>query len=466
MSLEAPPERPPRWATPRTDAPTHGHLFDQVASVLGFMLYGWQRLVADVSLEIDPTTGALRYRTVGVSVARQNGKTLLVLIRIALELIRPGRVVAYTAQDRNYARRQWQKHCNLLMQIPAFACEVRDYIKANGQETLVMKNGSIYLILTPNEDAARSLTVDLAVIDEAYSQRSLTIVGGILPTMVTRPSAQQDLGPTPALHPSARSRHYTERGRASLDDPLTQMAWFEWATKDGADLFDHEAWADANPALGLPGGPLVRALEAELLDGGEDVFRREHLNQWHDDGAYGGIDPVAWAGCFDPEGPPGEVVLSLDVTPERDAGTLVAAGELSPGRTAVEVIESTADLQALVLRTIEVARNQNAPVVIDRPSPAGACLPALERAEVTVHQIPLTELSRACAEFSDAVGAAQIAHAGDPRLSDAVIGATKRRVGDGWVWDRRAGVDITALNAATLARWGILGGVLKAGAVW
>ena len=53
---------------------------DQVASVLGFMLYGWQRLVADVSLEIDPTTGALRYRTVGVSVARQNGKTLLVLI--------------------------------------------------------------------------------------------------------------------------------------------------------------------------------------------------------------------------------------------------------------------------------------------------------------------------------------------------------------------------------------------------
>jgi hypothetical protein len=465
--LETPPERPPRWATPRTGGATFGRQFDQVASVLGFMLYTWQRRVADVALEIDPATEALRYRTVGVSVARQNGKTLLVLIRIALELIRPNRVVAYTAQDRNYARRQWQLHCNLLMEIPAFAREVREYTKANGQETLVMRNGSIYLIITPNEDAARSLTVDLAVIDEAYSQKSLAIIGALQPTMVTRPSAQLWVLSNAGTHHSVLFRHYTERGRGAVDDPASQMCWFEWATADGADLFDHEAWADANPALGLRGGPLPRALEAELLDGGEDVFRREHLNQWHDDGAYGGIDPVAWAGCFDPTPPPAEVFLSLDITPERDSGSLVAAGEIGPGRrTAIEVIEATADLQQLVVRTIEVARRHEATVIIDRPSPAGACLPALERAQVTVHQVTLTEVTRACAEFCDAVAASLVAHAGDPRLSDAVIGATKRRVGDGWVWNRRGGTDITALNAATLARWGIVAALEQVADVW
>lgn len=457
MSWPAPPERPPRWATPRSvERRSLGGLFDEVASVCGVMLFLWQRLVADVALEVDPLTRALRYRTVGVSVARQNGKTLLVVIRIALELIRPNRTVVYTAQDRNYARRQWEKHCDLLWSIPAFRQEVvpNGYVKANGRETLKMRNGSEYIIVTPNEDAARSLTVDLAIIDEAYAQRSMAVVGGLTPTMVTRPSAQLWVLSNAGTFTSVLFRHYTDVGRAGVGDARSRMAWFEWAAADDCDLLDHEAWADANPALMLPGGPLLDALEGELLDGGEEQFRREHLNLWLPGGALVGVDAVAWAACFDPTPPPPKVTLALDITPERDWGSLVAAGELTAGRTAVEVLEHTTDLQRLVNRTVEVAVRQEATVVIDRPSPAGACIPALERAHASVRLIAVPEVQRACGEFHDAVVASFIAHRGDPRLTDAVLGATKRRVGDGWVWDRRAGVDITPLNAATLARWG------------
>jgi len=106
-----------------------------------------------------------------------------------------------------------------------------------------------------------------------------------------------------------------------------------------------------------------------------------------------------------------------------------------------------------VARTCEVADRHDAEVIIDRPSPAGACLPALERAEVRVNLIPVTEASRACGLFHDAVMAGHVSHRGDPRLTDAVLGATKRRISDGWVWNRRLGVDITPLNAATLAHW-------------
>lgn len=455
MSLLAPPERPPRWATPRSvERNTLGGPFDRVASVLGIMLFLWQSQVADVALEIDPLTKALRYRTVGISVARQNGKTLLVVIRVALELIRPRRTVVYTAQDRNYARRQWEKHCDLLMSIPAFACEVRDYTKAHGRETLTMRNGSEYIIVTPNEDAARSLTVDLAVIDEAYAQRSMAVIGGLTPTMITRPSAQLWVLSNAGTFSSVLFKHYTERGRAAVGDARSRMCWFEWAAADDADLLDPEAWADANPALGLSGGPLPGALEAELLDGGEDTFRREHLNQWLDLGAFVGVDAVAWAACFDPQPLPDDVTLALDITPERDWGALVAAGQTSPGRTAIEVLEHTADIQHLVARTIEVALRHQATVVIDRPSPAGACLPALERAGIATRLVAVPDVGRACGEFHDAVIANLIAHRSDPRLTDAVLGATKRRVSDTWVWDRRSGVDITALNAATLARWG------------
>jgi hypothetical protein len=425
--------------------------------VLGFMLYGWQRGAADVALELDPITRALYYRTVGVSVARQNGKTTLVLVRVALELIQPGRTVAYTAQDRNYARRQWEKHCDGLVSKPAFAAEVRDYTKTNGRETLVMRNGSRYMILTPNEAAGRSLTIDLAVIDEAYSQRSMAVVGGLTPTMVTRPSAQLWVLSNAGTRTSVLFRHYTERGRTSVTDPRARMCWFEWTAPDDCDVFDHATWAEANPTMGLPGGVLESALEAELVEHGEDAFRREHLNQWHDDGAMAGIDTVAWAACFDPVPPGDGLCLSLDITPERDWGALVAAGAVvADGRCALEVIEHTADIQHLVARTVEVAKRHGATVVIDRPSPAGACLPALVRNEVTHRLLSLPDVQRACGDFHDAVAAATIAHAGDPRLTDAVLGATKRRVSDAWVWDRRAGVDITALNAATLARWGVV----------
>lgn len=456
-SPEQAPERPPRWATPRSlERRTLGGAFDQLASVLGIMLFLWQRLVADVALEVDPLTRALRYRTVVVSVARQNGKTLLVVIRVALELIRPKRTVAYTAQDRNYARRQWEKHCDLLMSIPAFAREVVDYTKANGRETLKLRNGSEYLIVTPNEDAGRSLTIDLAVIDEAYAQRSMAVVGGISPTMITRPSAQLWILSNAGTFASALFRHYTLVGRDSVVNARSRLCFFEWSSALDAELLDQASWADANPSLGLPGGPILTALEAELLEVGEETFRREHLNQWLDLGELAGVDAVAWAACFSPTPLPVQVCLSLDITPERDWGSLVAAGDLGGGRTALEVIEHTTDLQHLVARTVEVAARHAATVVIDRPSPAGACIPALERAAVTVQLIALPEVQRACGEFHDAISAALVAQPGDPRLTDAVLGASKRTVGDGWVWNRRAEVDITPLNAATLARWGVV----------
>ena len=65
-------------------------------------------------------------------------------------------------------------------------------------------------------------------------------------------------------------------------------------------------------------------------------------------------------------------------------------------------------------------------------------------------------MARACGEFHDAVLHGMITHRSDSRLTDAVLGAGKRRMSDGWVWDRRAGTDISALMAATLARWGVL----------
>jgi hypothetical protein len=53
------------------------------------------------------------------------------------------------------------------------------------------------------------------------------------------------------------------------------------------------------------------------------------------------------------------------------------------------------------------------------------------------------------------VASRNLRHLGQPELTAAVAGASKRSIGDASAWERRnASVDITPLVAATNALWG------------
>lgn len=472
----------PRWGTKRQpDRPTRGGIDQEVAKLLGWDLFPWQVDAVDVAGEYDPDTRLPCYRSVGIGVARQGGKTTLVLTRIARQLIPPRQTVAYTAQDRGLARTKWAEHVELLMSTP-FAQRVKQVDRTNHREMLVLDNGSRYMPVTPStKKAARSLSVDLAVIDEAHSHPDMGVVAALQPTMAARPHAQIWLLSNAGNEDSGLWRHYTDLGRLEVDNPASTMCWIEYAADAGADVFDKDAWAEANPSLGLPGGVLVSALADGALTMDRATFLREHLNVWADAARLTGIDQVVWAGCRDDDTMPGtDVAVALDFTPERDRGALVVAGpppdvprdELC----CLEVLEAGSDLELIVTRAAEIANRWDALIIIDRGGPAASAIPALERmtkygvTEVSmvaggyprdngthrVRLIPLTELTRACGDFHDAAVNAKLSHRGDYRLTDAVLSATKRKVGDAWCWQRQGQGDITPLVAATLARWGIV----------
>lgn len=450
----------PRWGTPRRlERPTRGGLDRQVAALLGWSFFPWQGHAADVAGEYHPDSKAPAYRTVGISVSRQNGKTTLICARIARQLIPPRQTVAYTAQDRGLARTKWAEHVELLMSTP-FADRVTRIDRTNHREMLVMDNGSRYMPVTPSaKKAARSLSIDLAVIDEAHAHEDMGVVSAIQPAMAARPHAQIWLLSNAGNTRSGLWRHYTDLGRLEVNNPASTMCWIEYAADPEADVFDHQAWADANPALGLPGGILELALSDGALTMERDIFCREHLNVWADNTALTGIDPVMWAACRNDDVLPGvDVALGLDFTPERDRGALVVAGEVD-NVCALEVLEASSDLEAIVNRAADVANRWRCLIAIDRGSPAASAIPALEKATMQedgthrVWLIPFTDFVRACGDFHDATARAQISHRGDYRLTDAVTTASKRRIGDAWMWKRRGYGDITPLTAATLARW-------------
>ena len=456
MSLKANPLTEPRWGTPRrVERATRGGVLVKAAALLGWALHPWQSHVSNVALEVH-ASGVPYFRTVGISVARQNGKTLLVLARIAMELFGRNRTVAYTAQDRITARRKWEEMCRALVAVPSFARRVVHFHTNNGQEELLLDTGSRFIIVTPNDRAGRALSVDLAVIDEAFAARSMGIVGALGGTMAARSHAQLWIVSNAGTADSTLFRHYTETGRAQIANPASPMAWFEWAAREDADVLDHSAWIDANPSLDLPHGVVSAHLSEQALTIDADRFRREYLNLWVDIDVLIGIDADTWAACRSDDLVPGDrVSLSCDLTPERDRGALTAAGDVD-GRTPLEVIEHTSDIGKLEQRTIEVAKRHRADVVLDRGSPACSFVPALERAGVNVRLISGPDFARACGDFHDAARLRRLSHRGDYRLLDAVLAASKRPMGDSWVWKRRGSADITPLTSATCARWGIV----------
>src|ERR1035437_1162136 len=93
----------PRWATPRRDRPSLGHELAVIAMKLGLPFMPWQRLVADVGLELLPN-GLPAYRTAIFTVPRQSGKTTLLLALVIHRAIFWPRSEEHTSelQSRQY----------------------------------------------------------------------------------------------------------------------------------------------------------------------------------------------------------------------------------------------------------------------------------------------------------------------------------------------------------------------------
>ena len=434
--------------------------------MLGWELFGWEQSAVDLAGEFDPATGRPRFRTVGISVARQNGKTTVVLVRVGRQLLPRRQTVAYTAQDRSLARTKWLEHVELLMDTP-FANRVERVDRQQNREVMVMKNGSRYMPVTPtSKKAGRSLSIDLAIIDEAYSHNDMGVVKALNPTLITRPKAQLWIVSNAGDSDSALWWHYTELGRRMVDVPDSTLCWIEYAPEGDlhtVDVHDPANWYVANPSLGEPGGVDLIALKAASIEDDVSTFRKEHLNLWVDRSTAAGLDGAVWDNCRNDALVPGEhVAFGLDFDPERTVGALVSAGRVGDV-TPIEVIAVNDDFDSLVQRAAANANAFKGVIVIQSGSPAASEIPTLERLTAygrkkdhRVKVIAQPEMARAVGSFYDAATTGRLSHRNDPRLNLAIAAAVRREVGDTFVWERRVSESIAPLTAATLARWGVL----------
>ena len=456
---------PPRWCPqPNWDAPNHLQSFERTGALMGLTTQDWVRLVVTIHTELGED-GLPRYREAGLSVARQNGKTVYSCQAAVQRMVGWGQptVTVFGAQNGRTSRRIVTKRWYpMFIQGTAMASYAGiEVLKGNEPELRSRRFGSEIVIHSGGESDAHGDSCDLVLLDEIWAHEDDRIEQAVEPTMRARPHAQlvwfSTEGTADSHYMASKVDRSKEMIEAGVDGSSTMVMW---QADENAETGDRKAWVDANPGLGFTVG--MRALEAEydkVINGKstEESFRRSVMNLRTGYGEYGAVNRASWEKCLTDELTLEDpIVLGIDANPERTASSIVAADVT--GR--VQVVECRNGADWLVPWLMELLRWQQGPPV-RRVALLGSGafredVDLIERV-VPVDVVNDARWPVACGRFMERALAGPAADEGlsverNTKLSTAVRSAQKRVREKTWIWTRPApDLDLSPLHAATLA---------------
>lgn len=235
---------------------------------IGLNLYPWQHHALDVMMSMDAEHKWL-YREVAVVVARQNGKTELLIPRILAGLERGERFI-HTAQNRLLPRKVLTK---LALHVPK-GSKVR---LANGQEAINTPDGGSYVIVAPQR-GARGESADVLIIDELREMEDFDFIAAAEPTLTDSANPQVIYLSNAGTEQSVVLNDLRLRSKED-----SALAYMEWSAGPERATDDRAGWLEANPAIGYSNLSLelMEKLYQKYERAGElAVFETEHLCRW------------------------------------------------------------------------------------------------------------------------------------------------------------------------------------------
>lgn len=425
-----------------------------LAKAYGLVLDPWQENVLQAAMGVR-SDGQWASPTVGISVPRQNGKGALIEARELAGLLLFGeKTIIHSAHEQKTARVGFERILSYFENYDDLRKKVKPtggIMSALGREYIKLRSGAELHFPARSKGAIRGFSIDCLILDEGQ------ILGdpaweAIKPTISARPNTQTwVLGtpPTP-LDDGAVFERMRARGLEGKDH---RLCWCEWSAAPGASLDDREAWAQANPALGL------RITEETIADERNELsdhgFARERLGVWSSERVLAVIPTERWESraipaADVPTDPPS--AFGLDMSHDRVVSIGVCVGE----HVEVAALDKVTDTLGAVEWLIERA-STTIPVVVDGQSPAASMVSALRDAGVNVVITSAADMAKACGSFYDAVLEDRLTHFDQSPLNAALSGARKRPIGTagGWGWDRKDySINLAPLVSVTLARFG------------
>lgn len=325
MALADAPVAPKGRAKPRLAPPLPARSdlagFRNTAVELAISLMEWQETVARY-LEAQDADGNHLYREVAIIVARQNGKTELLVPLIVKRLV-AGKRIMHTAQDRSLPREVFYRVADVMWEHYSHLFPLRNGRPtkpryANGQEEIRLSNGGIYSIVAPTRGGARGPSRDLVIIDELREMDTWDFIAAAKPTLAASSDPQMvylsNAGEVDSIVLNAL------RERADTDPAL---AYLEWSAAPERSVDDPQGWAEANPAMGNEPegmGSRLAYLEGEYrthrLQNTLGIFETENLCRWVNSVREPLVALGPWtAGETDLPAPTGRPVMAVSMDP-------------------------------------------------------------------------------------------------------------------------------------------------------
>lgn len=420
----------------------------ELAATAGLHLDPWQQFVLEKALG-ERADGRWAAFEVALIVPRQNGKGAVIEARELAGLFLFGeQLILHSAHEFKTAQEAFRRILMLVENAPHLERMVKRVRTSHGEEGIELKTGARLRFVARSTGSGRGFSGDLVILDEAFNL-SGDAMAALLPTLSARPNPQLWYVSSAGLETSEQLARVRDRGIAGNDPAL---CYLEYSADPKCDLDDREAWAQANPALGIRISEEFIERERNALP--EAEFARERLGIWDDPRTATVVDLDRWAELTDRLSElDGRPAFAVDVPPDRSAAAIGVGGRRADGIGHIEVVEHRRGTGWVVERLAELVEKWRpvCPVAVDATGPAGSLIAPLNDAGVETMNVSTRDMAAACGGFVDAVSEGRIRHLGQPKLTTALAAARKRPLGDAFGWRRYDNTDISPLVAVTLA---------------
>ena len=427
----------------------------------------WQKYVLNDALTIDAQGKWIR-STAGVLVARQNGKTHMMRMRIlaGLYVFGEGSIIAM-AQNRQLALDTFKQVVDLAESLSWTRKRIKRVSRTNGQEELEIychhypkectgKCARIrkYGIRAATSEGPRGATADLLYVDEL---REIKTDAWTAATPLTRARSNAQTWITSNAGDGSSTVLNELRQRALLMES-ERLGWYEWSAPPNCEVTDVKAWKAANPAMGHTIS--YEALQDSASRDSPDAVRTEMLCQWVEsidspwnlqNWAIGADNSLQLESGF-------ETFMGLDLNFTRTEAYLVTA-QKRDDKIAIFLTRWQKDGglndTELAGDIAHLARQYSVRALAFDPKTAGHIAPHL--AKVGVPVAPTAWASTAFSTYCDmslsAMNSGKLIHPNQETLHNHLIACARRPSSDGgWRIARKAAVqDISAAVAMVMA---------------
>lgn len=484
---------------------------DFARDVLEVNLFPWQMWLLIHMLELRPD-GSLRFATVVVLVARQNGKSTLSQVLALWFMMRWGwPLILGTAQDLDLAEEVWEGAVDLLEEDEELSGLVKKVFRVNGKKQMILENGTRYKVKAANRKAGRGLSGNLILLDELREHQSWEAWGAITKTTMAQTLSLvltlSNAGDVTSIvlrylrlmahkaigDPDGICREAQLQGPTVIDvDEFVEddedleiedfaqdedtLGLFEWSAPPGCDVRDRGGWAQANPSMNHENGIPERNIASACRTDPEWVFRTEVLCQWSDGTLEGPFPPGAWEKGVnetveDEHGgvtvAPGNTIVGpvracIDMSGDRSMTYIAFAGHREDGLPQVEIVAKRRGVDWVAAWLMDERRRDRIDEVTGQKNGAPISDTIKALADDPDFTIPVIDwaagdLMAAHGITADAIRDELVRHNPQPVLDIAAATAVLKQLQDGFVINRvKSPADAAPLVAFEGALWLLL----------